>query len=218
VLAESEVQFQVFAEADEAGPEADYAGPEPEDGWYTVTVRVTWWSPSKRVHEAEASLGCCALTETRTAESVAREYQLRGEALGALNEKLREMFLETHAIRQYLERDVYEVHSGDSLEAVYPTEEQALAYAVVLREELAARSVAVVAVSPKGKLVELLEPVCYACDAVPAGTRDRRPEGGRLEVACARHAERLAPARIEQDEREWDDATMGGVDRFRGPR
>lgn len=30
---------------------------------------------------------------------------------------------------------------------------------------------------------------CYACDGVAVGTRDRRPEGGSLETACARHAE-----------------------------
>jgi hypothetical protein len=30
---------------------------------------------------------------------------------------------------------------------------------------------------------------CYACDACVAGYRDRRPEGGRLELACARHAD-----------------------------
>jgi hypothetical protein len=33
---------------------------------------------------------------------------------------------------------------------------------------------------------------CYACDARGAlvvGVRDRRPEGGQLEPACARHAD-----------------------------
>jgi hypothetical protein len=30
---------------------------------------------------------------------------------------------------------------------------------------------------------------CYACDAKPVGIRDRRPEGGDLEHACARHAD-----------------------------
>lgn len=30
---------------------------------------------------------------------------------------------------------------------------------------------------------------CYACDAHPVGLRDRRPEGGRLEMACGRHAD-----------------------------
>lgn len=30
---------------------------------------------------------------------------------------------------------------------------------------------------------------CYACDARASGTRDRRPEGGKLEQACARHAD-----------------------------
>jgi hypothetical protein len=28
---------------------------------------------------------------------------------------------------------------------------------------------------------------CYACDAPAAGVRDRRPEGGDTESACARH-------------------------------
>lgn len=28
---------------------------------------------------------------------------------------------------------------------------------------------------------------CYACDAEACGVRDRRPEGGALEAACARH-------------------------------
>ena len=35
---------------------------------------------------------------------------------------------------------------------------------------------------------------CYACDASPVGTRDRRPEGGRVEAACVRHAEPKSPA------------------------
>lgn len=30
---------------------------------------------------------------------------------------------------------------------------------------------------------------CYACQAKVAGLRDRRPEGGDLECACARHAD-----------------------------
>lgn len=30
---------------------------------------------------------------------------------------------------------------------------------------------------------------CYACDAKPLGLRDRRPEGGDLEVGCDRHAD-----------------------------
>lgn len=30
---------------------------------------------------------------------------------------------------------------------------------------------------------------CYACDERPVGLRDRRPEGGDLECACARHAD-----------------------------
>jgi hypothetical protein len=30
---------------------------------------------------------------------------------------------------------------------------------------------------------------CYACDAKATGLRDRRPEGGELETACARHAD-----------------------------
>lgn len=30
---------------------------------------------------------------------------------------------------------------------------------------------------------------CYACDAGARGFRDRRPEGGALEPACARHAD-----------------------------
>ena len=30
---------------------------------------------------------------------------------------------------------------------------------------------------------------CYACDARAVGLRDRRPEGGALETACARHAD-----------------------------
>lgn len=35
-----------------------------------------------------------------------------------------------------------------------------------------------------------LEPhQCYACDATASGVRDRRPEGGNIEAACARHAE-----------------------------
>ncbi len=30
---------------------------------------------------------------------------------------------------------------------------------------------------------------CYACDARSSGVRDRRPEGGITEAACARHAD-----------------------------
>jgi len=30
---------------------------------------------------------------------------------------------------------------------------------------------------------------CYACDEVPIGYRDRRPEGGDMEIACERHAD-----------------------------
>lgn len=30
---------------------------------------------------------------------------------------------------------------------------------------------------------------CYACDAQASGVRDRRPEGGIVEAACARHAD-----------------------------
>lgn len=30
---------------------------------------------------------------------------------------------------------------------------------------------------------------CYACDATACGVRDRRPEGGMVEAACARHAD-----------------------------
>lgn len=30
---------------------------------------------------------------------------------------------------------------------------------------------------------------CYACEATPVGIRDRRPEGGDIEVACERHAD-----------------------------
>jgi hypothetical protein len=35
------------------------------------------------------------------------------------------------------------------------------------------------------------DPRCYACDGAPVGVRDRRPEGGRVELACTRHAEPL---------------------------
>lgn len=30
---------------------------------------------------------------------------------------------------------------------------------------------------------------CYACDAKATGLRDRQPEGGSVEPACARHAD-----------------------------
>lgn len=32
-------------------------------------------------------------------------------------------------------------------------------------------------------------PCCYACEGARVGFRDRRPEGGRLEHACERHAD-----------------------------
>jgi len=36
-------------------------------------------------------------------------------------------------------------------------------------------------------------PKCYACDAGATGIRDRRPEGGRIEAACGRHADPTVP-------------------------
>jgi len=36
---------------------------------------------------------------------------------------------------------------------------------------------------------------CYACDANAVGIRDRRPEGGDVEAACARHADPRLVAR-----------------------
>ena len=35
---------------------------------------------------------------------------------------------------------------------------------------------------------------CYACDSEAVGVRDRRPEGGMIEAACARHADPTIPA------------------------
>ena len=35
---------------------------------------------------------------------------------------------------------------------------------------------------------------CYACDARAVGVRDRRPEGGVVEAACARHRDPSIPA------------------------
>jgi hypothetical protein len=34
---------------------------------------------------------------------------------------------------------------------------------------------------------------CYACDSAAVGVRDRRPEGGSLEMACSRHADPAIP-------------------------
>lgn len=45
---------------------------------------------------------------------------------------------------------------------------------------------------PRGSSTAVIDQVgdrCYACDARAVGTRDRRPEGGQLERACARHAD-----------------------------
>jgi hypothetical protein len=36
-------------------------------------------------------------------------------------------------------------------------------------------------------------PRCYACEGAVVGKRDRRPEGGELEHACARHADPRVP-------------------------
>ena len=36
---------------------------------------------------------------------------------------------------------------------------------------------------------------CYACDGAAVGIRDRRPEGGDVEKACARHADPRLTAR-----------------------
>lgn len=45
---------------------------------------------------------------------------------------------------------------------------------------------------PKAKVLSHRDPVkCYACDDAPVqgGVRDRRPDGGDVEPACARHAD-----------------------------
>jgi hypothetical protein len=46
----------------------------------------------------------------------------------------------------------------------------------------------------KIKTSKVIRGRCYACDAAAVGLRDRRPEGGDLEKACARHAEAVAQA------------------------
>ena len=40
----------------------------------------------------------------------------------------------------------------------------------------------------EGKLPQYRD-TCYACSGKAVGVRDRRPEGGSLESACARHAD-----------------------------
>jgi len=43
-------------------------------------------------------------------------------------------------------------------------------------------------------LPQYMTPVkCYACDEPAVGLRDRRPEGGRLEIGCLRHADPYLP-------------------------
>lgn len=42
---------------------------------------------------------------------------------------------------------------------------------------------------PLASIISAIADRCYACDARAIGTRDRRPEGGQLERACARHAD-----------------------------
>lgn len=44
---------------------------------------------------------------------------------------------------------------------------------------------------------------CYACDGAVTGLRDRRPEGGKLEPACPRHADPTLPASRDDRERAW---------------
>jgi hypothetical protein len=157
VLADSEIQFEVIADADELGPDSDCEGPEPEDGWWTVTVRATWWSPRKRPHVGEASIGCCALTREYTAEEVAREHGLRASAREQLNESVRELIVEAHAIREFLERDVFEVRAGGATEGLFPTREDAERYATTLRKEVGAQAVEVVPTSAS-KIRDLLDP------------------------------------------------------------
>ena len=43
--------------------------------------------------------------------------------------------------------------------------------------------------SPKTKALPFRTRRCYACDAPACGVRDRRPESGVVEPACARHAD-----------------------------
>lgn len=39
------------------------------------------------------------------------------------------------------------------------------------------------------KAIAEARPRCYACEEPATGARDRRPEGGKLELACPRHSE-----------------------------
>jgi len=57
----------------------------------------------------------------------------------------------------------------------------------------ATASVAVVATPAKKMTAQAVKThaltFCYACGACATGLRDRRPEGGEIEMACPRHAE-----------------------------
>lgn len=51
---------------------------------------------------------------------------------------------------------------------------------------------------------------CYACEAPAVGVRDRRPEGGKVELACTRHAE-LTPAELAERNRAREVAAWRAV-------
>jgi hypothetical protein len=158
VLAQNEVQFEVIAETDELGPDRECSGPAPDEGWWTVTVRAIWWSPRKRPHMAEVSVGCLELSDEYTAEDVVKERDMRGDALDALNEELRELITEAAAIGRHLELPVFEVRAVGVLEGIFPDRESAEKYASDLRTELGVPVVDIVEVDPRGRIRDLLDP------------------------------------------------------------
>jgi hypothetical protein len=158
VLAESEVQFDELTERDELGPGLDDARPDAPDGWWTITVRATWRSPTGRSHVGESKLDRVPLGGELTAAAFVREADLREAALCNLNEALRELAEEAAAVCEYLERDVFEVRAGGSSEGFFPDEPGAARYADQLRREVGAQRVEVVPTSPKGKIRDLRDP------------------------------------------------------------
>jgi hypothetical protein len=100
VLAESEVQFELLCERDEVGPGPD--GTAAREGWWSVTVRAIWRSPSGRLHAGESKVDCIPLAGDYTADIVARDAELREAALCNLNEALRALYEEAAAVEAYL--------------------------------------------------------------------------------------------------------------------
>jgi hypothetical protein len=136
------------------GPETSYDA--EEGGYWSVKVVATWLSPGKRPHTASVTESCSPLTESYTDDVVVRERHLRGRAVDALNEQLREFILDAAAVREYLERPVFMVTSSEGMESIHTDQPSAERYAATLCSELGAGGVKVTPVNPTGRIRDLL--------------------------------------------------------------